>query len=209
MSLLIDGIKIGFILCFLIGPIFFTLIQTGIEEGMRAGIAVGAGIWLSDLMYILGAHWGMTHISRWLDAAAAPLYVGLTGSLILVGFGIAALITAPGVKQLPQRRTQRSSSFLSLWLKGFLINAVNPFTILFWIGVMTTVVVKGELVGSQTVLFFSGVIGTVVSTDFLKVMLAKRIRRWLRPWHLLWFRRISGVALIVFGVVLLVRVVFW
>jgi threonine/homoserine/homoserine lactone efflux protein len=49
-------------------------------------------------------------------------------------------------------------------------------------------------------------LGTIVVTDLLKVLLAKRIRYSLRPVHLLWLRRISGAALIAFGVVLLVRV---
>lgn len=206
MSLLLDGIKVGFILCFLIGPIFFTLIQTGIEEGFRAGFVVGLGVWMSDFMYIVGAHWGLVHLSRWMEGSNTTLYLGIVGSFILIGFGISAIFTAQKLKALPTYKTQRSSSFFKLWLKGFLINAFNPFTILFWIGVISTVVVKDELAGNQALVFFGGLIGTVVLTDLLKVLLAKHIRRWLRPVHLIWFRRVSGVALIGFGVMLMVRV---
>ena len=71
---------------------------------------------------------------------------------------------------------------------------------------MGTVVIKDGFDGNQASIFFGGVLGTIILTDLLKVILAKRIRYSLRPVHLLWLRRISGAALIVFGVVLLVRV---
>ena len=60
MNILIEGIKVGLILCFLIGPIFFALVQTGVEEGLRAGTAVGLGIWISDLIFILGVYRGIS-----------------------------------------------------------------------------------------------------------------------------------------------------
>ena len=69
------------------------------------------------------------------------------------------------------------------------------------------VVAKDNLNGQNAAFFFGGILGTVILTDSLKVLLAKAIRRWLKPKHILWTRRISGIALVVFGVVLMVRVV--
>ena len=51
-------------------------------------------------------------------------------------------------------------------------------------------------------------LGLIQPIDWAKVILAKRIRSFLQPIHLLWLRRISGAALIVFAVVLLVRVLW-
>jgi threonine/homoserine/homoserine lactone efflux protein len=70
------------------------------------------------------------------------------------------------------------------------------------------VVVDGEMELMEARYFFGGILGTIIITDLLKVLLAKRIRRVLRPIHLLWLRRISGIALIVFAAVLLGRVLW-
>ena len=95
---------------------------------------------------------------------------------------------------------------LALWIKGFLINTINPFTVFFWASVMTTVVLEREYDGRQASLFFGGILAMIVFTDSLKVFLAKKIRHKLTSRHLWWVRRISGIALIVFAGVLAVRV---
>jgi threonine/homoserine/homoserine lactone efflux protein len=45
-----------------------------------------------------------------------------------------------------------------------------------------------------------------VPVDLLKILLAKRIRNLLKPSHLKIVSKIAGIALIIFGVVLFVRV---
>ncbi|MCB0558142.1 MAG: LysE family transporter [Lewinellaceae bacterium] len=208
MDFIFDGIQLGLILAILIGPIFFALIQAGVEQGIRAGSMVGLGIWVSDLLFIFGAYFGVSYVTRLVEGPEFALYLGVAGSITLTAFGLGALLSAPksGVNPQWAKSTFRSSSYFSLWLKGFLINTINPFTFFFWIGVTSTRVFDGGLDSREAILFFSAIFGTILITDFTKVVLAKRIRRMLRPVHLLWLRRISGVALIVFALVLLVRV---
>jgi threonine/homoserine/homoserine lactone efflux protein len=73
---------------------------------------------------------------------------------------------------------------------------------------MTGVVLAQDLSQSDTTLFFSGILGTIILTDLLKVILAKHIRRFLKRKHLIWLRRIAGIALLLFGFVLLARVLW-
>ena len=47
-----EGILYGLTLTILLGPIFVALTQTGIEKGITAGILVGSGIWISDIVII-------------------------------------------------------------------------------------------------------------------------------------------------------------
>lgn len=205
MKSLVEGIQTGLILCFLIGPIFFTLIQTGVERGFRAGAMVGLGIWVSDSLFIAVFYSGVQYIARMLAWEGFSLYVGLVGSAILAGFGISALLTKPAFQNPADIHFKPSASYFSLWVKGFLINSINPFTILFWFGLMSTTILKSTMNSTDASMFFAGIIGTVVVTDLLKVLLAKRIRRWLQPQHVLMLRRISGIALILFGIILLIR----
>ena len=214
MNAFIDGIGWGMVLCILIGPIFFALIQAGIEQGFRAGLAIGVGVWISDFLYIAGVYWGVSYIMKWVEGDGFKLYLGIIGGIILIAFGLGTLIhklpehSLIITSEVKNKAPQRSSSYFSLWLKGFLINTVNPFTIFFWLSITSTVIVKGDLGTSDALLFFSGLFITIIATDLAKIYLAKLIRNWLKPKYILWVRRISGIALIIFGIVLILRVSF-
>lgn len=206
MSWLLEGIKFGLILCILVGPLLFALVQAGVEEGFRAGAAVGLGIWISDFLFIAGVYLGLSYVTQIIELENFPLYLGIGGSIVLIVFGLGTLMSKPPTFNTNTLKSIRSSSYFSLMLKGFLINTINPFTVFFWMGLMSTIVVKSELSQSDAFLFFTGILGTIIFTDSLKVLFAKKIRNKLRPIHVLWLRRISGAALIIFGVVLFARV---
>lgn len=205
MKSLIEGIQTGLILCFLIGPIFFTLLQTGVERGFRAGAMVGLGIWMSDLAFISIFYSSVSQFTQVIQGKSFSLYVGIIGSIILASFGIWALFTKPSMVSGTDLHLRPSASYFTLWMKGFLINAINPFTIIFWFTIVSAALLRTDLNTQQATIYFGAIIGTVASTDLLKILLAKKIRRWMSPVHILWLRRVSGMALIIFGVVLLVR----
>ena len=114
MSFLLDGIKVGFILCFLLGPIFFTLIQTGVEQGFRAGATVGLGIWMGDIMYMLTIYWGVSQIEKLIQWENFSIVFGTVGSIILIAFGLGTLLIQPTSLYLSSKQTQRRSSYFSL-----------------------------------------------------------------------------------------------
>jgi threonine/homoserine/homoserine lactone efflux protein len=209
MEMLLSGIKVGLILSLMIGPIFFALVQTSVEEGFRAGAMVAIGIWVSDSAFVLAVYYGVSYLAEIVKAPSFSLILGIAGSILLACFGLLTLLTIPkGLLSGTLPEYKRSSSYLSLFIKGFLINTVNPFTVFFWTSLMGTVVIRDKIEPQQAAYFFGAVLGTIVVTDLLKVILAKKIRYSLRPIHLLWLRRISGSALIVFGIVLLLRVLW-
>lgn len=206
MDLLWQGIKIGLVLCFMIGPVFFALLQTAVEEGFRAAAMVGAGIWTSDIGYILLVYFGLTFVKKYTESGEIEIYIGMAGTLLFVLFGLVALLVPPKNLLLPDDQLyQRNSSYLSLYLKGFLLNVFNPFTIFLWIGIMSTILIDQELTSGKAVTFFVGIIGTVVFTDLIKIVLSKRIRKIIRPKHLIWIRKGTGIALIAFGIFLAIR----
>lgn len=206
MSPLFEGIQFGLVLAIMTGPIFFTLLQVGVEEGLGAGIMVGAGIWISDILFILLTTLGLSAMMEAANNENFQLYTGLAGGIILMVFGLATMLNKPAKLDFEAKKPSRYSSWFSLWMKGFLINTVNPFTVLFWVGIASTIIVKNALSVQESSLFFGGIMITIIITDFLKVFLAKRIRKFLEVKHVLWLRRISGAALIAFGVVLIGRV---
>lgn len=205
MQYFLEGLKIGLALAILLGPIFFALIQAGVEQGPKAGTMVGLGIWISDLLFILTVYYGLSYVGQLVKSEAFPLYLGIGGSIILVAFGLGTLLSKPPTLEALSDSTIKAADYWSLWLKGFLINTINPFTVFFWFGAMSPLVIEDDLNKVQVLLFFSGILGTIIFTDLAKVLLAKQIRNRMRQVHLVWLRRISGLALIFFGIVLLIR----
>ena len=52
MESILNGVISGLVLACLIGPVFFTLLQTSIERGFWSGFFVAIGVSLSDAIYI-------------------------------------------------------------------------------------------------------------------------------------------------------------
>ena len=204
MQIILNGIQVGLLLAILLGPIFFALIQTGVERGLRAGTMVGLGIWISDILFIAITYAGLNYITPLRESEDFIFYVGLIGGLVLIGVGIGTLLTKPPGWEAGSIISTKASYF-SLWLKGFLVNTLNPFTFAFWITMMSTTVGDQGYNRQESFLFFAAILTTIIITDFSKVALAKYIRKWLIAKHIIWIRRISGGALIVFGVVLMIR----
>ena len=196
----------GLVLATLAGPIFFTLVQTGIERGVVAGFAVGLGEWSSDLLYIAAAYFGLVWLNKHLDQAVFTYYVGIIGGLVLMGFGLASILHKTPLVQDAKPITAKN--LLGYFAKGFAINTFNPFTLIFWIGTTGAYVIKGGYSGAEAAVFYGSIIGTIAFFDMLKVWAAKQVRAYMKPAYMLWLRRISGLALIIFGLVLLIRVLF-
>ena len=204
MEALLNGIKYGLFLTILVGPLVFALIQTGVERGFRAGTMIGFGIWISDLLFILAVYYGFSHVKTITEWEHFELVVGTIGGLILIITGIFTFVSkTPDIT----KNKKITGTYLTLWIKGFIINTLNPFTVFFWVLVMTTVVADNSYSPQQSLFYFGGILGTIMLTDSLKVLLAKRLRYYLEIHHLIWVRRVTGVALFIFGVVLIGRVI--
>jgi threonine/homoserine/homoserine lactone efflux protein len=203
MELLLKGMLFGLTVSILAGPIFFMLIQIGIERGLRAGMALGFGVWLSDFSFIFGIYHGLNQVIDFTKTGALKNYLGVGGGVLLVFFGLSTLLTKPPTVK---KDNILPASYLSLCIKGFLVNTINPFTLFFWLGIFSTTVTKDSLSEREIYIFIGGLLGAIIISDTLKVVLAKRISRYIKDAHILLLRRLSGVGLLGFGLFLLWQV---
>ena len=201
MNYLFSGIGFGLTLSIMIGPIFFALIHAAIDRGFRAGTLVGAGVWVSDLSFILLVYYGISYIRAITSLSGFTFYTGMAGSVILLFFGIGTIINAKKSISIDDDQ-ELPVTWFSFWLRGFLINTINPFTVFFWLSVISSVVVKEQPQQHEIWWFLTGIFCTIVSTDLLKIILAKTLRRWMKPKFIRSMRYASGVALLLFGLTL-------
>ncbi|MBK9338015.1 MAG: LysE family transporter [Lewinellaceae bacterium] len=222
--MIFQGMLLGLTLSFMVGPLLFAIVQASLDRGFRAGVALAAGIWTSDGLYILLIYRGMDALTALTALPNFRLWAGLAGSTILVLFGIGALLT----RKIPAADSQNTTAdrvldaldgpeppgvehnwtrwgYPGYWLRGFLLNTINPFTVFFWLGLAGAFVVSNEWSSGQAVSFFSGMLLALIATDVLKAYAAKRVRSFLDPKHIRRLQQAIGLALLISGVVLLVR----
>lgn len=206
MAVLGQGIYAGLLLALLVGPLLVALLQASLERGTRAAMMVALGIWMSDLLFILAVYFGVSQLYKIVAWSGFEFGLGLVGAVVLAIVGITTLVTPPPSLTADSSLLAGAKDHTALLLKGFLINTLNPFTVFFWVTIMTGVVLKNSYDATHAALYFSGILGTIIVTDSLKVFLAKKIRHKLTPNHLWWVRRVAGIALLLFALALVVRV---
>ncbi|HSF54870.1 MAG TPA: LysE family transporter, partial [Algoriphagus sp.] len=85
------------------------------------------------------------------------------------------------------------------FVKGFGVNGVNPFVLLFWISIASLVSLKTDWSSAQVLNYYAGILITVFSIDLLKAFVAKQLTPLMTP-RLMWILNKSvGVVMVFFG----------
>lgn len=200
----LQGLTLGLGLAILLGPIFVALTQTSIENGGRAGLSVGLGIWVSDIIIVVLAYLFIHRLSHVVQDGNFTYWMGSLGGFILIVFGFSAMVKT--VELNYDRQSFSAKNYFGFILKGFIVNTVNPFTFIFWIGVISTYVIGKRINGLEASVFLSTIIITIIITDTMKVLLAKYLKQKLNQNLIQWVIRGAGVVLLVFGLLLIYRV---
>ena len=203
MQYILEGILMGLGLSILLGPIFIVLVQASIEKGAKAGLIAASGIWVSDIIIVVLALSFVKRISPYVESQGFVFWVGLIGGAILVAVG-GATFTRKAVISFDKTEIT-TSGIAGLWTKGFFVNTVNPFTFIFWLATITSMVGERQLNNLETWLFVVSILVTIIVTDSLKVLGAKLIRTKINDQILSKINKVAGVSLILFGIALILR----
>ncbi len=180
----------------MIGPVFFALIQTSMEKGYYAGFRMAIGIAVSDGFYIFICYVG---ISQLLDNTYFKTGLGLVGGVIMLGFGLVNLTKQVSVQQKRPADFNKSNGFKEV-LKGFMVNGINPFVLIFWIGVVSMATVDYGYNKQELILFFGTIVVTVFITDNTKAYLAHKLSDTITPEIIKIVNKVAGIALIGFAI---------
>jgi threonine/homoserine/homoserine lactone efflux protein len=201
MEIVLKGIFSGFVLAILVGPVFFTLIQTSIERGFWSGMYVAIGISMSDALYISLSYLGF---SSFFNSPQFQVYLGYIGGFIILCFGSYYLFIKSRKKVSFSMEYVEERNPLRLMAKGFIINGFNPMVLIFWIGTIS--IATGELgytTRPQALMFLFSIVGTVFITDLIKAKLADKLRVVLTPRIITIMNIVLGAIMLILGLKLL------
>lgn len=196
-----NAILLGLGLAFMIGPVFFTLIETSITKGFRAAITFDIGVVLADIVFIYVAYFGSIAV---LEKIQDDPRIYLIGGIILILFGLHTLIYKKTKKTITDKELVviENNNYFGLFLKGFFLNSINIGVLAFWLTIVIAVSSNFQMNHSKIFNYFALVIFTFFCTDIIKILAAKQLKRKLTPVVLRKIRQILGIFFIVFGVIL-------
>ncbi|MGW8121112.1 LysE family translocator [Roseivirga echinicomitans] len=199
MHPILNGLLFGLLLCVLIGPVFFALIQNSIEKGFWSGFFMAVGVALSDAFYIVITYFG---VSKLVENESFNMWLGGIGGIIMFSFGVVYLFKSVP-KALKPVQINGSKDCFKQVLKGFFLNGVNPFVLFFWIGIVSKVSLDFQYSSNEALGFFIALVGTVFIVDVLKSHFATKLREIVTVRFMKIMNRVVGVALILFALRLL------
>jgi threonine/homoserine/homoserine lactone efflux protein len=194
----------GFLLAFAIGPVFFTLIETSITKGFKAGLFFDLGALLADGVFIIIAYFSTSKILENLRNEPGLI---IFGGGVLVSYGIISYVrTAKSFIKIAREHyaVNTKKNLAGLFVKGFLLNFVNFGVLAGWIG---TIILANALTSSDhgVVAFLMTVMLTFFCTDLLKILLAKNLKSKMTPRVIYKTKKFVSISIIVFGGLLLVQ----
>jgi threonine/homoserine/homoserine lactone efflux protein len=195
MEALGNGLLFGLLLALLVGPVFFALIQTSIEKDFAAGASMAVGIALSDALYVIIASAGVAALA---ENKEFQVWLGLIGGTIMFLFGLVNLLKKVAARQ-ENSSTMERGGLARQFVKGFVLNGINPFVLLFWIGIASMVNLNYNYSFPQELAFFAAIVVTVFLLDLVKSFVAHKLRTILSVRLMVWMNRVVGIVLILFS----------
>jgi threonine/homoserine/homoserine lactone efflux protein len=202
---ILSGIPWGIFLSFMIGPVFFILLETSIIKGFRAALVFDLGVVLGDIVFITIAYIGSYRlITSIKDNSALFMF----GGILMLAYGVISYISLHKEKKIDTHKIDNEiirKDYLGLFIKGFFLNIINIGVLGFWLAIIISVGPKLEMQTSRMLTFFTSVIFTYVFVDCIKILLAKQLKNKMTPTNILKIKKGISIVLMIFGIALITQ----
>jgi len=198
-----SGIPLGIFLSFMIGPVFFVLIETSAIKGFKAAFIFDLGVVFADIFFIAVAYLGSYRLIQSIKDKPALF---IFGGIVMLVYGIISLSKLKKQQKIKYELIDQEiikKNYGSLFAKGFFLNFINIGVLGFWLAVIISIGPKLQLETSRMIVFFSSVIGTYLLIDIGKIVLAKQLKHKMTPNNILKIKKITSILLIIFGCILM------
>lgn len=207
-TLILKAVVTGLILSIMLGPVFFVLLETSIRRGIRAALAFDAGVFVSDLIYILIAYLFFSEISNFSHGKNEHI-LRIIGGLLFIVFGLTSFFKkSKDSKQDDSGNIiHNSRDYIMLFVKGLFLNLANPLIIFYWFSVMALAAKESTIseIHSPMLLYLGTLLFVFFSIDVLKIFGAKKLRPFITQSVLRLLNRVTSTILFLFGIVLITQ----
>jgi threonine/homoserine/homoserine lactone efflux protein len=202
VDLIKTAIPLGFFLSFMLGPVFFMLLETSATKGVRAAISFDIGVLFSDIVFITLAYYSSYQLLESLSNSPVLYLFGGTGMVI---YGLVLAIKKVEKGDVSMHGFGANSNYFGLFLKGFLLNIINVGVLIFWVGTVIVVGPSFDGLIENFLVFFATMLAVYFVTDLFKILAAKQLQSQLTPVRIIWVKKILGYILVICGIVMIVK----
>lgn len=199
--LIAKGIFVGFVIAAPVGPVGILCIHRTLHLSLAAGLLAGLGAAFADTIFGAVAAFGLSFVADFFLTHES--WLRLVGGILLVAIGVETML-----KKTPKAQTgddedddPKHPHYFSSFIRTFMLTITNPITILAFgpIFVAADAVVKdGDLVAAWTL-----IAGVFAGSQLWWMMLCTGThfgRRHITESRMQWVNRVSGVIIVMFGV---------
>ncbi|KQL56511.1 MULTISPECIES: LysE family translocator [Bacillaceae] len=196
LSIVFSYLLLGISLGAPIGPVNAARIEKGIQNGFMHSWMVGIGSLFADATFMACVYFGL---QRFIDAPFIQSFLWLFGAFVLFYSGIEGMMRSNRFSIIENRHRD---TLIHCFFNGFLISISNPMSIMFWLGIYGSIMVKtAETATNQQLLLYTCMIFIGLTMwDLFVASMTSGGRRFLRPATLKAIALLSGLSLVAFGV---------
>lgn len=164
----IYGILFGIPFCLAVGPVFFLLIQAGVNRGVKYALAIACGVIMADTVLIGATYFFVVNIQDFV--IHNYVIIQMLISFLLFIIGIFSIFKKEKEKVI---ELSKAGVFL-FFINGFILDVFNPSNIFVWIGVNSRLIVYNNL---QHLLFYLASLLTIALLMILLAILSNRVQQ--------------------------------
>tara|TARA_B100000524_G_scaffold327500_1_gene211667 strand:- start:3803 stop:4414 length:612 start_codon:yes stop_codon:yes gene_type:complete len=192
----------GIATAFIMGPVFWVLLETSITKGFGSAVAFDVGVMISDVVFI-----GICIFAGSKLAGAEDNEQGfyLLGGAILIVYGLILLLNKKTDKKTASKLTINKKNYFNLAVKGFALNMINVGVLLYWLTLFKTVAQDFGPSTKDHIIFFTIVLSIYFLVDLIKIVFANRFSSFLTERNSVYINIIIALILIISGIVFLIK----
>lgn len=206
LNTILKGVIIGILASAPMGPVGILCVQRTINKGRWYGFVTGIGATASDLIYALITGVGMTFVMDLINDASTRFFLQITGSLMLLGFGIYSFRSNP-TKNMHQSSKTKGTLTHNL-ITAFLVTLSNPLIILLFMAVFAQLAFIIPDHPIEMAIGYISIMGGALLWWYGLSWLIDKIRSKFEDYGIIIINKIIGSLVILFSVIVLIGTVF-
>jgi len=195
LSYFLRGLILGFSIAAPVGPIGILCIRRTLAFGRASGLVSGLGAATADAIYGSIAAFGLVFVSNFL--VNQQNWIRLVGGAFLCWLGLKTFLAKPS----GQFETTKTTGLFGAYVSTFLLTLTNPMTILSFAAIFAGLGLSAAGGNYNTSLLL--VLGVLLGSALWWLTLSTGVgllRSKFNQTAMRWVNRISGAAIIAFGI---------
>ncbi len=208
LLLFIKGILAGWITAIPLGPVGILCVQRTLKNGRTQGFISSLGATVADAIYAVIACLGVTMLIRFIQEKQTVFHI--ISGIIITLFGIFIVLKSSSSSNSVNKDVSVRSSYSADFLSGFAFTISNPLTLFFFLAYFAGMNVYNEDSGiSHSLVLISGVLTGSVSWFYALSGMAGYFREKIRSHMLLRINKWCGIALLLSGAAIFIKLFFF